>query len=110
MITGSKEYYLSDSKINEIVNLYENGCEKCFGRKPKIQAPVYRMIQGFSAEYGEEAPGIVSAAYDYPYNGFFRGKMIQSNLFSSKFRWLAEEIANSVSLRKSVPLVLKKFV
>ena len=103
MITGSKEYYLSDPAVKNVVELYEEGCQRCFHRKPKLSGAILRSIQGFVAEYGDEAPDIIETAFLAPYNGLYRGVPMGSNLFSSKFRWMQEQIADTAASNAAMP-------
>lgn len=115
MVAGSKEA-LYQGDIKDVFDLYADKCVASFGFDPRLKpsmsnANVLRQVRAFIAEFGaEDAKKIIESLFGYRYAGRYNGKIVGTSIFSSGYRWLANQLlAESLADEHESGNLWKKF-
>ena len=98
MIAGGMDALLQADGVKELYDLFAEGCIKSYRFDPREKKSMYsptvlRQVRSFIKEYGlDDAKKIIDTMFGYVHNGRERGKVVGVSIFSTAWRWYANNL------------------
>lgn len=97
-VAGSVGAALRDPDVRAVMSAYGDGCLTYYEvdireHRSMMSPPTMRAVRSFVAEFGpEDALTVVRNFFGPPYGGFWRGKALGSDIFTKRYRYVANRM------------------